>query len=64
MHREALEWCHADESFLRATIPAASVVEKMGLHRAPLLTYAPVSEAAQAFAGLWEELAVRIALSA
>ncbi len=64
MHREALELCHADERFLRATIPAASVVEKMGLHRAPLVTFAQASEAAQAFAGLWGELAARIALRA
>ena len=62
MHREILERCRADGSFLRSVIPAASVVEKMGLHRAPLLAYAPASEAANAFAGLWDEVAVRIAL--
>lgn len=64
MHREALERCHADERFLRAAIPAASVVEKMGLHRTPVPTYAPSSEATQSFVALWEELAVRIALGA
>ena len=64
MHREALERCLADERFLRTTIPAASVVEKMGRHRAPLPTYAPSSEAARSFAALWEELAVRITLRA
>jgi cellulose biosynthesis protein BcsQ len=62
MHREILERCHADPRFLEATVPAASVVEKMGLHRAPLMTYAGASEAAQAFAALWDELAKRMAL--
>lgn len=34
-------------------IPMASVVEQMGLRRAPLGAFAPRSPAAEAFAGLW-----------
>ena len=64
MHRELVERCRADGGFLRAAIPAASVVEKMGLHRAPLPACAPSSGAAQAFAALWDEIAARIALRA
>jgi chromosome partitioning protein len=56
MHRDAVARCAADDEFLRATIPAASVVERMGVHRAPLPAYAPSSEPARAFAALWSEL--------
>jgi cellulose biosynthesis protein BcsQ len=62
MHKETVERCHADARFLKATVPAASVVEKMGVHRAPLTAYAPSSGAAQAFGGLWSELAARLKL--
>ena len=64
MHREILERCHADERFLRSAVPSASAVEKMGLRRAPLVTYAGASEPAQAFAALWDEVARRLALRA
>ena len=60
MHREAIERCAADGGFLAAAIPSASVVEKMGVHRAPLNAYAPSCEAAQAFAELWRELRARL----
>jgi len=60
MHRDAIGLCAADEGFLRAAIPAASIVEKMGVHRAPLPAYAPFSEPARAFATLWSELDARL----
>lgn len=60
MHREAIELCAADGGFLRAAIPSASVVEKMGIHRAPLAVFAPSCEAALAFGLLWRELKARI----
>ena len=45
---------------LPTTIPNASVVELMGLERAPLATYAPTSPAAVAFRTLWQDIAQRI----
>jgi hypothetical protein len=36
--------------------PHASVVEKMGLERAPLSTFAPKSPAAKAVRGVWEQV--------
>jgi cellulose biosynthesis protein BcsQ len=45
-----------------AVIPAASAVELMGLHRAPLVATAPRSPAARAYAALWEELGQRLGL--
>ncbi len=43
-------------SFLRATIPFASVVERMGVAQAPLPTYAPTSPASSAYLALWREV--------
>ena len=60
MHRDAMAICAADSGFLRAAIPAASVVERMGVHRAPLAAYAPASAAALAFSELWSELEARL----
>ena len=45
---------------LPTAIPNASVVELMGLERAPLATYAPTSPAAAAFRTLWQDIAQRI----
>jgi len=46
--------------FLQTRIPYSSVVERMGVHRAPLETYARTSEAARAFRSLWEEIRARL----
>ena len=42
---------------LPTAIPNASVVELMGLERAPVATYAPTSVAATAFRNLWNDIA-------
>jgi len=41
---------------LSTSIPYASDVERMGVHRMPLLAYAPSNPAARAYRALWEEL--------
>jgi cellulose biosynthesis protein BcsQ len=64
MHREAIELCAADGEFLRTAIPSASVVERMGVRRAPLVAFAPSCEAALAFGELWRELKARLGISA
>lgn len=46
--------------FLRTTIPNASVIEQMGVERAPVASFAPTSAAAAAFRDLWTEIAARI----
>jgi chromosome partitioning protein len=43
--------------FLATAIPNASIIEQMGIERAPTATYAPRSAAAAAFANLWTEIA-------
>jgi cellulose biosynthesis protein BcsQ len=46
--------------FLRTRIPSSSIVERMGVQRAPLGTYARGSNAARAYASLWTEVKQRI----
>jgi len=47
-------------AFLATAIPAASVVERMGVERAPVATFAPRSTAAVAYRQLWAEVAGRL----
>jgi chromosome partitioning protein len=44
---------------LRTPIPLAAEVEYMGVHRMPLLVYAPNCPAARAYRGLWAEILAR-----
>jgi len=60
LHRETTGACLADSSFLRTTIPFASVVERMGLTRAPVAATLPSQPAAKAFAALWHEIRERL----
>ncbi|HXV75006.1 MAG TPA: ParA family protein [Candidatus Polarisedimenticolaceae bacterium] len=57
LHRQI---CAADGGgsvrYLAARIPYSSEVERMGARRAPLATYAPACEAAQAYEALWREV--------
>ena len=46
--------------FLTTTVPFASDIEKMGIHRAPVATYASKSNAAKAYDALWREVNTRI----
>jgi hypothetical protein len=41
-------------------IPSASVVELMGVRRAPVVTTLPSSPAAKAYVALWEQLRVAL----
>jgi cellulose biosynthesis protein BcsQ len=56
MHTEIGLACLADPAFLTVAIPSASVVEKMGLTRAPVAATLPSQPAARAFAALWREI--------
>ncbi len=46
--------------FLPTAIPNASVIEQMGVERAPVAVFAPTSAAASAFRNLWADFASRI----
>lgn len=45
---------------LATVIPNASDIEKMGLHQAPVVSFAPRSPAARAYEDLWEEITERL----
>jgi cellulose biosynthesis protein BcsQ len=60
IHLDTFEQCRADEAFLRTAIPSASVVERMGVTRAPVAATLPSQPAAKAFGELWREIAVRL----
>jgi cellulose biosynthesis protein BcsQ len=62
LHREVVEQLHQDRpTMLRASIPSASVVERMGVERAPVNVFAPRTKAAAAYRDLWDEVQGRLA---
>ncbi|NCT94213.1 MAG: AAA family ATPase [Chitinophagaceae bacterium] len=56
LHHEVMTSFYKDKIFLKSYIPYLSDVEKMGLHEAPLETFAPSSYAAQCYRDLWKEI--------
>lgn len=60
LHRDVLVALAEHPGALVTSIPAASVVERMGVERAPVRWYAPRHAATQAFDELWAELADRL----
>lgn len=62
LHRELAESLRDDlPAVAAAVIPSASVVERMGTARAPVVETAPRSPAALAYAELWREVSERLA---
>ena len=49
-----------DILFIKSEIPYASDVEQMGVHRAPLPSYASGSRSAQAYSDVWDEISSRL----
>jgi cellulose biosynthesis protein BcsQ len=61
LHREVMEALRDQHpEVLDTAIPAASDVEKMGLHRAVLDDFAARGRAAVAYRALWEEVSARV----
>lgn len=61
MHRELVaEMREARPDLLQSQIPSASVIEQMGEHRAPLVSFAPRSRPATAYRSLWAEVQERL----
>jgi cellulose biosynthesis protein BcsQ len=62
LHRDLAESLpEALPAFAGAAIPSASIVERMGAVRAPVVESAPRSPAAKAYADLWREVSERLA---
>jgi chromosome partitioning protein len=59
LHQEITQNLSAERSGVAATvIPALSVIERMSVQRAPVIAFAPRSQAARAFRALWSEITV------
>ena len=56
MHNEIMETLYKDKKFFENYIPYLSDVEKMGIHKAPVETYAKGRYAAQWYRDLWAEI--------
>jgi len=56
LHHEVMNSFYKDKFFLKNYIPYLSDVEKMGVHQAPLETFAASSYAAQCYRDLWNEV--------
>jgi cellulose biosynthesis protein BcsQ len=63
LHRELLDSLpEVRREIIGASIPAASDVERMGVHRAAVDQFAPRGRAARAYAELWEDVRTRLEL--
>lgn len=62
LHRELMERLpERYPCFLSAAIPYSSEVERMGIHRMPLIAYAPSNPAAEAYQALWAQISAALA---
>jgi cellulose biosynthesis protein BcsQ len=62
LHRQIAAEADGELFLLRTQIPYSSLVEQMGVRRAPLLCYARSSVPGRAYAALWSEVAALIGL--
>lgn len=56
MHNEIMEELYKDKRFFQNYIPYLSDVEKMGLHKAPVMEFANSSYASKCYRELWTEI--------
>ena len=56
MHNEIMEELYKDKRFFENYIPYLSDVEKMGVHKAPIMEFANSSYAAKCYRELWTEI--------
>ncbi len=60
LHKETMLTLRKNyKSLLKSYIPFSSEIEKMGVHRAPVLTYAGKDSAANAYDKIWSEIEQR-----
>ncbi len=56
MHNEIMEELYKDKRFFQNYVPYLSDVEKMGIHKAPIMEFANSSYAAKCYRELWTEI--------
>jgi len=61
LHQDMIEETSRQHpSVLKTTIPYASQIERMGVFRAPVNTYASGTDSAKAYDALWQEVKARV----
>jgi chromosome partitioning protein len=61
LHRELIEdLCLAHPDILRAAVPSATAVERMGAHQAPVAVFDRRTPAVAAYCELWDEVLARL----
>jgi chromosome partitioning protein len=65
LHTETMDTMHTTHKrrFLKARVPFASDIERMGIQRAPVMATAPSSAASKSYQALGEEISKRLARS-
>jgi chromosome partitioning protein len=64
LHRELMNQVRASRpEVCEAQIPTMSDIERMGVHRAPLLAYASRGRSVDAYRALWAEVRVRLGIA-
>jgi cellulose biosynthesis protein BcsQ len=57
LHKELVDWgYHEYKRLMESQIPYLSIIERMGIERQPVMCFAPKSNAAMAYQGLWNEV--------
>ncbi|MBM9519554.1 AAA family ATPase [Desulforhopalus vacuolatus] len=56
LHRETIEALRKEYKMLKPQVPFSTDVERMGVNRAPVATFAPKSAASDACQAVWKEL--------
>jgi len=60
LHREIIAQNSLEDLFCKSFIPTRSIIEKMGVQRAPLPSFSLDSKATEEYRALWEEIKRRI----
>lgn len=60
LHRKTISEKSAEGLFCKSFIPTRSIIEKMGIYRAPLPSFSSDSKATREYQILWEEIKTRV----
>lgn len=61
LHKETMtRLCKQYKRFLSSSIPFSTDIEKMGVHRAPVLSYSKSKAASKAYQALWKEISNKL----
>jgi cellulose biosynthesis protein BcsQ len=59
LHHQSIHAMNSHDRFCKSFIPTRSIIEKMGIYRAPLPKFSPDSKATNEYKAVWEEIKTR-----